>query len=120
MTKNDAENELSDLDVYADGDTSTSGILRSDVNDGLTHGANGTEWKKLTSSRVGRAAERNIFRGRPGPKPVHLRTPYEAWKLFIDEKMLRHILDCTNNFSRTHTGNSKEISLEELESFIAH
>lgn len=119
MTESEDETEHSDLEyVSGDGDTGgASGILRTYQNDGLTRSVNGTEWKKLTSSRVGRAADRNIFRGRPGPKPVDIRTPYEAWKLFIDERMLRRILECTNHFSRLQY--NEEFSLEDIESFIA-
>ena len=44
----------------------------------VSYGADGTMWRRLISARIGRAAARDIFRGRPGPKPAIVRSPYDA------------------------------------------
>lgn len=61
--------------------------------------ATGTAWRLLRASQVGRAGRANIFRGRPGiSKAVEneaAKSPYNAWKLLISERILRIVQHCT-------------------------
>ena len=74
---------------------------------------------KHASSIAGRSSASNVFKANPGPRtPSYVQIPYDTWKLFINEKMLRTICECTNIYATT-----KDIELNmaiyELEAFIA-
>ncbi|MEL7309818.1 MAG: hypothetical protein AAGK05_19565, partial [Pseudomonadota bacterium] len=57
-------------------------------------GRDGTTWNLITSNphTAGRAASHNVFTASPGCRPSvasSISCPYDAWKHFIDEPMLR-------------------------------
>ena len=67
----------------------------------------------------------NVFRARSGPTvytrhAISENSPYSAFKLMIDEKMLRHIQRCTQAEADRVQGEGQwNISLNDLETFIA-
>ena len=61
-----------------------------------------TEWLQITSgdSLVGRCSQQNILRETSGPTPYTKRnvftgSPASAWRLLIDDFILKHIAKCT-------------------------
>lgn len=74
-----------------------------------------------TYNRIsGRVLRRNVFRESVGVKPSLRRivsTPYDAWKAIIDERLLRHVNQCTTAFAETSKP-TFNLSLDELEKFI--
>lgn len=70
---------------------------------------NGTEWRctahTQTSNQVGRRSQQNVLREASGPTAYSKRFVEDnkvltAWRLFIDEPMLRHIKLCTETEAR--------------------
>lgn len=59
-------------------------------------GKDGTQWSIQQPSNIGRTSGQNVFTALVGVKKWKLQTPYDAWKLFINEKMLRKIVRHTN------------------------
>ena len=62
----------------------------------------GTEWLQITfcDSSVGRCPQQNILRETFGPTPytkknVFAGSPASAWRLLIDNFILKHIAKCT-------------------------
>ena len=80
-------------------------------------GKDGTIWKELKLSRAGRRDEANILRGNPGPRK-RVSNAYDAFKKFVDEKMMREILRCTNEHAKSQNIELK-LNIDELEKFIA-
>lgn len=80
----------------------------------------GSAWRCIAlganNTLLGRTEQRNVFRETPGLKTSvsrSINTPYDAWKCFINEPILRHIQRCTNNFAP-----ELELTLSQLENFI--
>lgn len=88
--------------------------------------ANGTAWRFVLANERnrGRAAMQNILRQRPGPTVYATRhiqdgSPSSAFGIFFNERMRRHIKNCTEVEGRRVTGNNNwELSLQELDNFI--
>ena len=86
-----------------------------------------TEWLQITSGgrAVGRCLQQNILRKTSGPTPytkinVFAGSPASAWRLLIDDFILKHIAKCT--ITEAHRQLQHEIfalTIEELEAFIA-
>ena len=84
-------------------------------------GRNGTPWKSVPKAKPGRTAGHNIFTARLGvPNSVRssISTPYEAWKHFITEKMLRDIVKYTKKQAERVGDDKFELTIQELETFI--
>jgi hypothetical protein len=72
---------------------------------------------------VGKFGAQNVLKETPGPTPYAKRNVgnnvSSAWRLFIDESMLRHIKKCTEAEAVLNNEENWKISLEELDAFIA-
>ena len=123
-TSDSSENESDD-----DTDLSTSanvgrgaGVPSTNEWDTLPSRA-GVTWKRINSiASRGRAAAENVFSEKTGPtayapRGIRPQSPLSAFRLFIDEPMLRSILKFTVNHGKADNPNfSTEI--RELEKFI--
>lgn len=116
---------LNDVHVDQDSDPDEEApppIAETSEGDVLTSRA-GIEWTNVTSaSETGRAPARNIFRERVGPtayshRGIDCESALSAFRLFIDEPMLRSIQKYTLLHSQA-TGDECLCSLEDLEKFI--
>lgn len=84
---------------------------------------NGTTWEvyNTNSSTAGRCSSQNIMRVQPGPTSyatsrISTGSPLSAWKLLIDEPMVRHICRCTNEeASRQRSSEEWKVSPTDLE-----
>lgn len=113
------EEEILRVEIEEEDEEDTLSEDESGLREDQSHGRDGTAWESMTSSIVGRSSASNVFKANPGPRtPSYVQTPYDTWKLFINEKMLRTICECTNIYATT-----KDIELNmtiyELEAFIA-
>ena len=86
-------------------------------------GRDGTKWRRMTRSHyVGRTAAHNVFTANPGISPScrnqAARSEYQAWKLFINECILRKILQHTLEEGR-RSNTEFLLDLCELEAFIS-
>ena len=87
---------------------------------------NETKWTFIES---GRGASRgfgshNVHREQPGPTSHATRSVSEdkvcsAWRLFIDDSILRHIKHCTEAEAATARKQNWSLAIEELDAFIA-
>ena len=78
----------------------------------------GTIWHSMTSALTGWTSAHNLFTARSGITAVNCNfTLYEAWKLFINERMLRHIVHCT--LASVASDEGFLFTVQELEKFIA-
>jgi hypothetical protein len=87
----------------------------------LAVGRDETKWESVPNTVHGRAPANNIFTARPGvPSSVKssVNSAYDAWKHFVDEKMLRAIVRHTVNEARRVGDDQFELSVKELEVFI--
>jgi hypothetical protein len=85
-------------------------------------GHDGTSWKRLSILQPavpGRVALQNVFRAKPGLTAYSrgVSTPSEAWRLLIDNGLLRHIRHCTEDFAH-HANPGWSLQEEELDKFI--
>lgn len=86
-----------------------------------------TQWEVIDSGScsTGRLARQNILREPAGPTPFAKRDIKEnsfasAWRLLIDEPILRHIKKCMETEAHRQLGDDTwTISLQELDSFLA-
>jgi hypothetical protein len=85
---------------------------------------NETKWTVIESGRgaSGRFGSHNVLKEQPGPTPHATWSVSEdkvssAWRLFIDDSVLRHIKFCTEA-ARAGEQNSS-LAIEELDAFIA-
>ena len=71
---------------------------------------------------LGRLPASNIFRATPGiinnVIRASIKSPYDAWKCIVDERMLRHVHHCTMKHAESENDNF-DFSLDDLEAFIA-
>lgn len=86
----------------------------------------GTKWKVQNSANTsGRRGLQNILRENAGPtfyakSRVYPKQTLSAWRLMINDKILRIIKDCTSIEAQQQLQNdSWNISLNELEAFIS-
>ena len=87
----------------------------------------GTEWLQITSSdsSVGRCSQQNILRETSGPTPYAKRNVFagntvSAWRLLIDDFILKQIAKCTITEAHRQLQDEKFApTIEELETFIA-
>ena len=84
----------------------------------------GTIWKNITGiPGRGRASMENIFRQKPGPTSYSVQgicpdDPLSAFRLFIDEPMLRKVRKYTIGHAQRFEDENFSLSLSELEIFI--
>ena len=115
MASDTPQSKLPSLDV--DGTASKSVLIASD----------GTEWLQITSgdSSVERCSKQNILRKTSGPTPYTKRnvfagSPASAWRLLIDDFILKHIAKCTiTEAQRQLQDETFTLIIEELEAFVA-
>ena len=83
-------------------------------------GRDGTPWKCSNPVSTGRAGAHNVFTAKPGvPRDVaSSRSPYDVWKHFISEHILRMICRYTNEEAQRRGINQFTVSLANLETFI--
>ena len=104
----------------SDGDSSvvTSTCAQNDTSADIS-GKNGSLWTSSKPALTGRTAMHNIFTATPGvPRSVScsIKSPYDAWKIFIHDLILKLIAKFTTD-EVLQCGDS--LTLNELESFIA-
>jgi hypothetical protein len=82
-------------------------------------GKDGTQWTIIDGVRRGRAERQNVFKGRVGLTGYsnNVETETDAYRLLIDEGLIRHIVKCTNDYAQTIEPNFN-LTEEELEKFI--
>ena len=90
-------------------------------NASLQFSRNGETWSPLLSARSVRTNPSNIVHVKPGVNPA-LRSkaatsPYNCWKLFVDNSMLKTIQEHIIREAKKKNPNF-ELSLEKLEAFI--
>ncbi len=94
---------------------------------GTYSGRDGTVWSQadIGVESAGRRAQQNVFKDKAGPTTYASRAIEEssvssAFKLLIDEPMLRHMKKCTEAEARRELSDeSWTVSLEELEAATA-
>jgi len=88
--------------------------------DGQATAKDGTKWKVVTQTALtGRFQAQNVFTAKPGPT-AYARTvvrPVDAFRLLIDEGMLRHIKRCTVEYAQTKQP-SWDMTDNELDIFL--
>lgn len=105
---------------------STIGETEEEPHERSFIGKDGTRWTKidLNNQPRGRIQQQNVLKVRPGPTAYSTSrvlngSPLSAFRIFVDEKMLRHVRRCTNEEGKRATGNQAwHVTLEELEKFI--
>lgn len=125
-TDSDSSNSPEDgiLDTGMSNDSASDNASQTTSSEYTCVAKDGTKWEKMTTSRVGRAAANNVFKGVPGLSSsvkASIRTPYDAWKKFIDERILRIILECTLKHAASSSVDACEnfhLDLNDLEKFI--
>ena len=109
------QSELSSLDV---GGTARKSVLIA---------PDGIEWLQITSAdgSVGRCSQQNILRETSWPTPYTKRnvfagSPTSAWRLLIDDFILKHIAKCTiTEAHRQLQDEAFALTIEDLEAFVA-
>lgn len=86
-------------------------------------GRDGTVWTPASScASVGRTPTHNLFTAAPGCRlsiQASVTSPYDAWKHYIDESILRQIVAYTNEEAERRGESNFSLTLLELESFLA-
>ena len=93
----------------------------------LTIAPDGTEWLQLTSgdSSLRRCSEQNILRETSGPtlytkRNVFAGSPASAWRLLVDDFILKHIAKCAITEGHRQAQDEKFApTIKEWETFIA-
>ncbi|XP_054715331.1 uncharacterized protein LOC129224807 [Uloborus diversus] len=85
---------------------------------------NGTVWKSLDQTTPGRLPSQNILKEKCGPTSFAERnadhdSATSVWRLFINEKMLKHIQQCTEAESARCKNDNWKVTLAELDAFIS-
>ena len=95
----------------------------SNANSASKHfGNDKTVWKNSPTSVVKRTPAHNAYTGASGvPRQVSqsVSTPYDAWKHFIFEVILRSIVKYTTEMAHRREDTNFSLTLRELEVFIA-
>ncbi len=117
-----SDGEISDSSsdsADASSDNSDSGDSDDSDTDQDSAGRDGTVWHEVTNERGGRLSVHNIFRAKPGPTNYcrNVTEAVDAWRLFLDDGLLRHIKECTLEYGRSI---QRDFSLElfDIEAFI--
>ncbi|XP_064100905.1 uncharacterized protein LOC135211533 [Macrobrachium nipponense] len=130
LPQKEVSSSSSDSDDYQDSEdestrqASTSSDIQAststDRNTIITR--HGIAWEPLSSSRKGRYSQSQVFKATSGisktVKNVAAESPYSAWRIFIDETMLRKIHKWTISEGKNHD-ESWVLSLEKFEAYIA-
>ena len=85
-------------------------------------GRNGALWERFSSRVTGRIRAHNIFTASSGvPRAIakSIETPYDAWKHFIHESILRNIVKYTCEEAQRRGATSFLLDLQKLEAFIS-
>jgi hypothetical protein len=116
-SENSSTDTSSEGDETSDSSTETCDSSSSGEIDYV--GRDGTEWNEVTNESSGRLATQNIFRAKPGPTNYcrNVEEPIDAWRLFLDDGLLRYLSDCTMEYARSENENFS-IKLQELEAFF--
>jgi len=87
---------------------------------------NETKWTVIETGMgaSGRFGSHNVLREQPVPTPHATRSVPEdkvssAWRLFIDDSILRHIKYCTEAEAARASEQNWSLAIEELDAFIA-
>ena len=93
---------------------------------GTETGRDGTQWHSLSPGlSAGRLAQQNVLKEIPCPSAIARQKVREAsftsaFKLIVDNSMMKHIQACTQREARERScDHSWTISLEELDAFLA-
>ena len=86
----------------------------------------GTKWEVINTDEVsaGRRAQHNVLRDQPSPSPHAKRyviggIASSSWRLLIDERMLKHIRECTDKEARrVLVSDDWSLSPYELDAFL--
>ena len=84
-------------------------------------GRDRTEWTCTPSTNTGRPGTHNVFKAATGVPRATARgvsTPYDAWKYFFDESLLRMIAKFTTEEAARRGDNEFVLDLHHLETFI--
>ena len=80
----------------------------------------GAVWKCFESTGAGKVRVHNVFTASPGVLRAVARcivTPYDAWKIFIHESILRKIIQYTTEEAQRRGATSLCLDLQKLETF---
>ena len=116
IASNSSEDELDD-----DSNNVTSTGRQEATLPNIT-GKNGLLWTSSQPALTGRTAAHNVFTASPRvPHSVSctITTPYDTWKMFIHESILRSITKFTTDEAVCYGDVDFSLTLDELESFIA-
>lgn len=121
--ESDDENDSS-KDEFSDNESnndSASDQAGEESDDNVVTSREGTKWKILLpeTELPGRVQQQNVFTAKSGTTPYCrlVTTPLEAFKLLIDDGLLRHVKACTLEFAHI-TDAAWDISEQELDAFI--
>jgi len=84
----------------------------------------GTEWRRISDNQNrGQTPRLNIFRANIGPtsyatRGIRMHSPLSAFRLFVDEPMLRSIQRHTNSHIEATESSAIPVTLDHLEKFI--
>ena len=115
-----ASNSSEDKSDHDSNDVTSTG--RQEATSSDITGKNGLLWTSSQSALTRRTATHNVFTPSPGvPRSVlcTITTPYDAWKMFIYESILRSITKFTTDEAVRCGDVDFSLTLDELESFIA-
>ena len=116
----DCESDISDFDL-----PETSSQAKPSFSESVKAvGRDGTLWTSASScsGTPGRTSACNIFKPTPGCRSSvssSVASPYDAWKHYIDESILRQIVKYTNDEATRRGEENFSLTLPELEAFIA-
>jgi len=108
-SSSDDDDDDDDVTRQPDAASTTSSVVvqqtpATTAVDGQTVARDGTKWTIVTQTALaGRFQSQNVFTAKPGPT-AYTRTvtrPVDAFRLLIDEGMLRHIKRCTVEYAQT-------------------
>jgi len=108
-SSSDDDDDDDDVSRQSDAASTTSSVVvqqtpATTAVDGQTVARDGTKWTIVTQTAIaGRFQSQNVFTAKPGPT-AYTRTvtrPVDAFRLLIDEGMLRHIKRCTVEYAQT-------------------
>ena len=106
----------------SDSDTADTHTGTTTAGDSTLLGRDKTVWKSSATLVAGRMPAHNVFTGASGvPRQVSqsITIPYNAWKHFIPESILRSIVKYTTEEAHRRGDTNFSLSLSDLEAFIA-
>ena len=116
-----------DVARHSDAASTTSSVVAqqaqipaSTAGDGQIVARDGMKWTIVTQTTLaGRFQSQNVFTAKPGPT-AYARTvtrPVDAFRLLIDNGMLRHIKRCTVEYAQTKE-TTWDLTDDELDTFV--